>query len=547
MQKLRDYWAERSRKQRLTLAGVFVGSLLAIAAFAWAAGRTPLALLYSSLDPAQAGEVVAEVDRRGIPYEVRGETIWVASADRDRLRMDLAAQGLPAAGGSGYELLDGMSGFGTTSQMFDAAYWRAKEGELARTILALPNVKSARVHLAVPTTRGYRRESAGTASVTITTTNTPLSREQARSLQFLISSGVPGMAPEAVSVIDSAKGVINPADDQSGADREADIRRNVERILEAHVGGGNAIVELHLDLDGEREQLTEQRFDPKERALVSEEVEETKDQSSNGASGAVTASSNLPDSEASKSGEQSRANRAENRQRSNYEVSQVTREVLRQPGAVKRLTVAVLVNGVLTEGADGKQQLVPRSEAELGAIRELVASAVGFDEARGDQLTVKSLPFAAVSDGGTLAERPGWLDRLALNDLARLGLIGLFALGIALVLLRPALKARMAAALTGPAGLTMLSGTPQPAGAGTEAPGFELLPAPAFALPMDPGAPVGIESGALPMNFSMPEFSFEPMAGGSGPVERLRELMRTRQDESVKLLSAWIGEGEAAS
>ena len=86
-------------------------------------------------------------------------------ASRDKLRMDLAAQGLPAAGGAGYELLDGMSGFGTTSQMFDAAYWRAKEGELARTILALPNVRTARVHLAVPSGRGYRREAQATASV----------------------------------------------------------------------------------------------------------------------------------------------------------------------------------------------------------------------------------------------------------------------------------------------------------------------------------------------------------------------------------------------
>ena len=550
MQKMKDYWSARNRVQRLTLIGAFFGALLAVLGFAWLAGRAPMALMYSGLDPAQAGAVVAEIDRRGVPYEVRGESIWVAAADRDRLRMDLAAQGLPAAGGSGYELLDGMPGFGTTSPMFDAAYWRAKEGELARTILALPNVKAARVHLAVPTSRGYRRENAGTASVTVTTTGVPVSREQARSLQFLVSSGVAGMAPDAVTVIDSAKGVISPGDEAGGSDRETEMKANVQRILEAHVGPGNAIVELHLDVNSEREQVTEQHYDPKERALISEEVEETSDQSSNASQGAVTAASNLPDNGAQNSGDQSKANRSESRQRSNYEVSQVTREVLRQPGTVKRLTVAVLVNGLRQAGADGKTVEAPRSEAELGAIRELVASAVGFDEARGDQLTVKSLPFADLSGDGTLAERGGWLDRLALNDLARLGLVGLFALGIALVLLRPALKARIAGTLTGPSAVPALTAALPAPDALPAVPAEAALPdfAPApFALPMASALDGG---GGLPqLSFATPDFSFEGVGTGApaadGAVERLRDLMRSRHEESVKLLSAWIGAGEA--
>ena len=534
MQKLRDYWGARSRAQQLTLAAAFALSFLAVAGFAWVANRAPMSLLYGGLQAGDAGEIMAEIERRGVAYEVRGETIWVDTAQRDRLRMDLAALGLPQGGGSGYELLDGMSGFGTTSQMFDAAYWRAKEGELARTILALPNVKSARVHLAVPSGRGYRREAAGTASVTVTTAGAPVSREQARSLQFLISSGVPGMAPEAVTVIDSARGVVSPGEAQAGSDREAEMKRNVERILEPHVGAGNAIVELHLDLENEREQLTERRFDPRERALISEEVEETSDQSSNQAAGGpVTAASNLPDSAAGS--DESRSNRAETRQRSNYEVSQVTREVLRQPGATRRLTVAVLVNGTQQAGADGKLAIMPRSEAELGAIRELVASAVGLDEARGDLLTVKSLPFAALSESGTLAERPGWTDRLALNDLARLGLIGLFALAVATLVLRPALRGRSAAN----ARLDDSAALPAPSATA----GF--LPA-GLAAPAPPAAEPGF--ALLPM--ATPEFSFEPMPGsaaGSGAVDRLRELMRARHEESVKILSSWIGEPEEAA
>ena len=148
MQKLQDYWNERTSAQRMILGGAFLAAFLVIAGFGWFASRTNMALIYGGLDPAQAGEVVAGIERAGVPYEVRGDAIWVDADQRDRLRMDLAAQGLPAAGSTGYELLDGMSGFGTTSQMFDAAYWRAKEGELARTIVGSPHIAQARVHIA---------------------------------------------------------------------------------------------------------------------------------------------------------------------------------------------------------------------------------------------------------------------------------------------------------------------------------------------------------------------------------------------------------------
>src|SRR5690606_14775561 len=200
--------------------------------------------LYSGLDPQQSGAVMAAVEKSGVSYEIRGDSIWVEESRRDQLRMALAGEGLPSAGGSGYEILDGMSGFGTTSQMFDAAYWRAKEGELARTILALPNVRSARVHLAVPQGRGYRREAEATASVTLTTDGAPITRNQAKALKFLESAGVPGLAADEVSVIESAHGVVSPGEDFSGDDRETEMKRNVERILAAHVGPGNAIVEL---------------------------------------------------------------------------------------------------------------------------------------------------------------------------------------------------------------------------------------------------------------------------------------------------------------
>lgn len=512
MLKLQDYWRERSATQRAILAAAFLLTFGAIAGLSWFASRPGLAMLYAGLDPQQSGAVLAAVEKSGVPYQIRGDSIWVEESQRDALRMTLAGEGLPSAGGTGYEILDGMSGFGTTSQMFDAAYWRAKEGELARTILALPNVKTARVHLAVPAGRGYRREAQASASVTLTTNGTPISRAQAKALKFLISSGVPGMTADRVSVIDSERGVIAAEDDPSGEDRAAEMKRNVERILEAHVGPGNAIVELNLDRVLDSEQVTEQRYDPEQRALISQEQEETADQSSNTDAGAVTAASNLPESPKDK-GQESKSQRSETRNRSNYEVSKVTREVSRQPGATRRLTVAVLVNGIVETDANGNSRLVPRDEAELQNIRELVSSAVGFDEGRGDALTVKSLPFASLSDAGTSASQGGLLAQLDLNSLIKLVLVGLFGLALVFFLLRPVLKAR---------------------GAETRAE----LDASA------PPAPTAEAEPMPPLSNAVPEIDFTPAEELNDPVARLKELMKSRKDESLKLLSGWIEKRE---
>ena len=531
MQKLAEYWAERSGGQKRLIIAAFAATFLAVAGFAWLANRTPMALLYSGLDPAQAGEVMAQLDKSAVRSEIRGDAIWVDAAERDRLRMTLAGMGLPSAGAAGYEILDGMSGFGTTSQMFDAAYWRAKEGELARTILAVPGVKAARVHIAAPATHGYRRDPGGSASVTVTMGSGTLDARQARSLQYLVASGVPGLDPEKVKVIDSARGIISTGEETVAADRAAEMKRNVERILEPHVGAGNAIVELNLDLVTETEQLSEQKVDPNNRALVSQENEETTDQSTNSEKGAVTASSNLPEGTGTSQGDQSKSSSSETRQRQNYEVSKVTRDVVRRPGATRRLTVAVLVNGTAQTAPDGTRTIVPRSEAELGSLRELVASAVGFDEERGDVITVKSLPFEAITDQGTAAEAGGLLSRLALDDLARLALIGIFALAIVFTVMRPVLKARAAAAL------------PPGPGEGAAAAAELLPPMGAPAVAAQSPAASGLALPGLAM--SGPDIDLVPPVQPD-PVARLRALMRERQGESMRLLSGWIDAKEDA-
>lgn len=532
MQELQKFWSSRTSRQRLAILGGFAASFILVLAFVAFAGRVPMALLYSGLDDAQAAPVVAHLEQGGVPYDFRGGSIWVDESMRDRVRMDLAAQNLPAQGGTGYEILDGMSGFSTTSQMFDAAYWRAKEGELARTILSIPAIRSARVHLTAPQSRGYRNTQPGSASVTVVTDGSSLGAAQADAMRFLISSAVPGLTPDAVSVIDSARGIIQQADNQVAGDREARMKENVERILSPHVGAGNAIVELSIELVTETEQVVERSFDPTQRAMISQETEELSDESSMAGNAAVTAASNLPE-QAAQDAERQQSQRAETRQRANYEVGGVTRQIDRRPGAIRRLSVAVLVNGKTAEAADGTIQSIPRTDDELVAIRELVAAAVGFDESRGDELIVRSMPFAANALDGTETSRNiGLMDRLALDALAKLALIGLFAT-IAIALTMRGLRsggAKTTASLDGsapvsapaPDGLSALSGLP---------------------------ATSEIEPAAIPMlSMAAADFDFDSPGGSSDdPVARLRRLMKERQEETVQLLNGWIGSDDRSA
>lgn len=523
----------RSPRQKALLAASFLAAFMAIMTVGWVASRAQMALLYGGVEPAQASDIVAQIETAGVAYELRGNSIWVDADFRDRLRVDLAAQGLPEAANAGYELLDGMSGFGTTSQMFDAAYWRAKEGELARTILALPNVKSARVHLAVDQARGYRRNANAGASVTLTTSGPQISRDQASALKYLVSSAVPGLLPDNVTVIDSKHGIVNAGEDREGLDRAAELKRNVERILESHVGTGNAIVELNLDILNETEQLREQRIDPDQRALISQVTEESSDQSSSTGSAPVTAASNLPDSgDAANDG--AKSERSEARQQANYEISTITREISRQPGAIRRLSVAVLVNGTGATNAQGATEIIPRPDAELAVLEELVASAVGFDEARGDVITVKSLPFAALTQSGTLVQ-PSLLDRLHLNSLVKMVLLGLFALAILMVVLRGMRRQSSAAPtdLIQDLSVDQTDAAPLPDLMGDSDDSDMSLNS--FINPI----PMGMASQFEPSN--------EPLALPSAdPVDRLRNMMREKHDESVKILSGWIENREKA-
>ena len=451
-----------------------------------------MALLYAGLDDAAAGEVITSLDAQGAYYEIRGTAIFVATAQRDLLRMRLAGEGLPANATQGYELLDSLNGFGTTSQMFDAAYWRAKEGELARTIISSPSIRTARVHISAGGTRPFAREQNVSAAVTVSTNGNGLPNSQISALRFLVAAAVTGLTPENVSIIDSSKGLLSEsnADNQTFDSRASELKNRVERILEAHVGFGNSVVEVSVETITQSESILEKKVDPSSRVAISSDVSETIS-SAQDSNTAVGVASNLPTGNAGSGGSTNENN--ETRTLTNYEVSETTREVVIVPGAVKRLTVAVLVN---------EPEGIQRSTEELSDLSELVASAVGLNEARGDVLTLRALPFDAKTVSGSEATAPlaAPLDMMRLIQTAVFAIVAMI---LGLFVVRPILT--------------------------NKSPNL-----PTLEQPRELSSPDPMTIEATPIEAEE----------NQSPADRLKQMVGDRRQESLAVLKTWIDESE---
>ncbi len=430
---------------------ISVASVLATMAFVFLLAsftmKPKMGLLYSGLDQATAGDVIARLDGLGAKYDVRGNAIYTDVKRRDSLRLELAREGLPKQSVLGYELFDDLNSFAMSSEMFDATYWRAKEGELARTILAMPNIKAARVHLGTQKAAGFTKApKANSASVTVSSSS-GLNSEQAKAIQYLTALSIVGLNPEDVAVIDTVRGLVagpglNVPAEMGGdgeIERTAKLKENLLSLLEARVGPGNARVNVSLDLDRTRETLTERTFDPESQVVKSQTTSDVSD-SSSGQNAAVTVASNLP--EGAGAGGTNDSERSETTETVTYEISEIVRNREILPGAVKRMTIAVLVDEQQTIAEDGTVTSEARSEEELAVLRDLVASASGLDEERGDALTVRSLPFKKpeITDFVT---KPSMMEKFVeqyLWSTIQSLILGLVALILGLFVVRPLLS-----------------------------------------------------------------------------------------------------------
>ncbi|MCB1354248.1 MAG: flagellar M-ring protein FliF [Rhodobacteraceae bacterium] len=522
--KFQTLWEGLEPRQRI----VAILAVLAIFATMFGISRVAtapdMALLYSGLDDSAAGEVVAALEADGVKFDVRDSSIYVDRAERDRLRMDLAADGLPSGGPAGYEILDGLTGFGTTSQMFDAAYWRAKEGELARTIVASPNVRAARVHIANPISQPFSRAQTASAAVTVTMTNGALDQKQAEAIRYLVSSAVAGLTPEEVAVIDSGRGVVLTGDEDELAragvtkpdERSEKLRKNIERLLEARVGRGKAIVEVNVDANMDSQTITERRVDPDSRVAISSETEQSSENST-GTTPGVTVASNLPDGDVKGGGGENNRSSNQQRERQNFDVSETRSERVILPGQVRRINVAVMVDGIINTAADGTQQWQPRPADEMETLRQLVQTAAGFDAERGDTVTIESLQFTAPPDQGTLVEsgQEGFLRAYGAR-LIQVGVLAGIIIALIFFVLRP-----------------MMSRQPAPVMAELSGVDPDLL-----GRPEGQAEPARITAEMT--DEAADDILDELPANSLSKIDRLRDVISSRSDDSARVLRSWI-------
>ena len=403
--------------QKLALAGALAGVVIAMTMLMQGAVKQPMGLLYAGLDPMHTGEVIAELEKRGVDYEIRGEAIFVPNSERDSVRFSLAKDGLPQQSVQGYELLDDVNGFSVTSEMYNATYWRAKEGELTRTILAIPGVSSARVHIGASLRSGFSRSGPSqTASVTLVASNR-ISASQAEAIQYLVALAVSGLEPADVAVIDPKRGLLaGPNVDRleepgvMAEGQSSQLEQKILRLLEARVGPGNARVSVTVDVNRQRQRVSEVVFDPNSRVIRNRTSNDISEASGGGGGGGgVTVSSNLPQGAGGSGGGNSTVKNST--ESVVYDINETRRETETLPGEIERISVAVLLNEQVLGFDANAEDSAPLMRSLVSDFEQLILSGAGLNADRGDSLTVDLMPFQEM-EVEELTPAPGLVETL---------------------------------------------------------------------------------------------------------------------------------------
>jgi len=441
------------------LAAIGGVGLLLIGFFVYLTTRlsTPeMELLYSELQQTEAAAIAKKLDEAKVPYTVdkSGTKIMVPADQVGPMRMRMAAQGLPSGGSVGYELFDKGEGFGATSFMQNINHLRALEGEMARTVQTLNGVQQARVHLVLPKRELFaRQQNPATASVFLKLRpGAQLSRENIQAIQQLIAASVPNLDPGRISIVDDkgkllARGTGNDSAEAMAANAEEKkqayegrLARTVEDLLGRTLGYGKVRAEVSADLDFDRITTQSEIFDPESQVVRSTQtVTESNESSDRDPLAPVTVDQNLPTAQSSSSASPLSSNKSNrNEETINYEITKTTKSHVREAGQVRRLSVAVLVDGTYQTSKDAPPAYQPRSEQEIESIKALVRSAVGLDAVRGDTLEVINMRFWSPEDD---IQKPEELFMgMTKDDLFRIAemvVLGIVAVLIILLVIRP--------------------------------------------------------------------------------------------------------------
>lgn len=427
-----------SQRQKLAGAAI-IAMLVALLVAAWSWTRTPdYAVLFANLEERDGGAIITALQQQNVPYKVGpgSGTIMIPSHQVHEVRLRMAAEGLPKGGLVGFEVMENQR-LGVSQFLEQVNYQRALEGELSRTVQSISSVAAARVHLAIPKQSGFLRdEMKPSASVMVSLyPGRVLDAAQIAGIVHLVSSSVPQMSSEGVSVVDQTGNLLTRP---PGATREAGLdatqisyvreiestyQRRLEALLAPLVGQGNFRAQVSADIDFSRREETAETYRPNPAPGQAIRSQQTSEQFSGvpGPGGVPGALSNQPPvpatapivAPAAGGGEAEAADqRPINRNRSatlNYELDRNIQHIRHASGQVRKLSVAVVVRQRSETMPNGQTRNVNLTPEEIERITALVQGAIGFDAGRGDNVQVTSAPFAETGMAEALP-LPVWKD-----------------------------------------------------------------------------------------------------------------------------------------
>jgi flagellar M-ring protein FliF len=435
LQQLKDRFLSLSRPHKLLYGSLVVLVALSLAYLFFVANRVEYVPLYSRLSEGEMSAVVEGLKKKKIPYQFSdGGSISVPREQLYDARLSLAAEGIPKGPGAGFEIFDQQK-LGSTEFVQKINYQRALQGELARTINQLPEVAESRVHLSIPEESLFL-EDKKTPSAAVVLTLKPgaqLNQRQIQGLVHLVCSTVKGLEEDKVTILSTNGQLLfkkaassNPLQMTNSHleyknQVEDSLRQKVQSMLEQVVGSSHVISRVTAELDFNQTQIEQDSFDPDSTVMRSQQRQiESHEGHDPGAKGNPDTPVNMENRLMEGDGkDQAKAKKSnKHRETVNYEMNRVSRKTVQAPGTIKKLSVAVLVDGPYETKADANGQprlaFVGRSPEQLKALEDIVKKAVGYDEARGDQITVSNTPFAndlaTAGDGATMGMR--WLEVL---------------------------------------------------------------------------------------------------------------------------------------
>ena len=530
---------------------LFVGLALALIIFTFSVstrmGTVDMQPLYNDLDPVDANEIVARLEVANIPYrlEKEGKSLLVASGETGRVRILLAEAGLPRGGSSGYELFDKDEGLGTSSFKQNITKIRALEGELAKTIMSIAGIRNARVHLVLPERQLFSEEKqAPSASVFLRlASSTTLSKSQVMAIQYLVASAVPELKTNAVSIIDNNGNLIAHAqENQEGAgdaSTNEDMRSayqtrlssELKTLLESTLGVGKVRLQTNVDMDFDQVSTNTETFDPEKSAVRSSQTV-TEDNQTTNPTKTVSVENNLPENQGQQSENAAQDLSRRSEETLNYEVSKQITSKVRQSGVVRKLSVAVVVDGMYDTNDKGERTYKPRTPEELEKIATIVKSAVGYDEERGDKVEVINMQFISFADEA-MAEEATLLDQIDVNNYVKiietlvLSFIGLLVI---FLVIRPLMQ-------------KVLESVPEITGGETS---DQLLAAAGITPALEGPGGKAIAGSRQDSADSGDMTNIDSIKGQirTSSIKRVGEIIEQHPEEALNIIRGWIYEGQ---